>query len=155
MIYGLLGLPTLECEPADRQSFVDPDYSIMTKECYRRVAWKLLSECHDLKVFSMVLHSSQLAEDWPSWVPNWNEPRANPFQDFYDEDDKQNERATLVDVSETTIGEKQCVQISGLKVDTIDREVKEYASLGTTEDNVQIPKSMQASLRHLEKSCSH
>ncbi|KAH6863055.1 hypothetical protein B0T12DRAFT_343986 [Alternaria alternata] len=51
-IYGLLGLKTFECDLADGQSFIDPDYNITTMECYRRVAAKLLTEWHDFRLLS-------------------------------------------------------------------------------------------------------
>jgi hypothetical protein len=65
-IYGLLGLKTLECDLADGQSFIDPDYNITTVECHRRVAAKLLSEWHDLRVLSWMRSIPQSAKDWPS-----------------------------------------------------------------------------------------
>jgi hypothetical protein len=153
-IYGLLGLKTIECDPADGQSFVDPDYSITTMECYRRVVGKLLSEWHDLRVLSMVCHGSEVDEDWPSWVPKFDQRYRYFFVSFDEKGRKEKEDASLVHISEIVIDEKQCIQISGFRVDTVDREVEECINLGGLRDDRRAPTQLQAMLRTLENAYS-
>jgi hypothetical protein len=64
-VYGLLGLQTLECNPADDHPFVDPNYSISTMKCYRRITAKLLVGQNDLRVLSWTLHGANSRQDWP------------------------------------------------------------------------------------------
>ena len=153
-IYGLLGLKTFECDLADGQPFIDPDYNITTLECYRRVAVKLLSESHDLRVLSWTCCASRLAEDWPSWVPHWNVPSSREFADFAQQGIQEKDVSGLVQISETSFGGIQCVEISGFKVDTINREIKEYATLSDREDNPDLFYGLQALLRRLEHTYS-
>jgi hypothetical protein len=149
-IYGLLGLKTLECDLADGQSFIDPDYNITTVECHRRVAAKLLSEWHDLRVLSWMRSIPQSAKDWPSWVPDWNEDNELPFADYSDDVLQKNDILGLVEISETVFGETQCIEISGFRIDTINREIKEYATLSDKVGSPDVLKAFQALLRRLE-----
>lgn len=149
-IYGLLGLKTLECDLADGQSFIDPDYNITTVECHRRVAAKLLSEWHDLRVLSWMRSIPQSAKDWPSWVPDWNEDNELPFADYSDDVLQKNDILGLVEISETVFGETQCIEISGFRIDTINREIKEYATLSDEVGSPDVLKAFQALLRRLE-----
>jgi hypothetical protein len=151
-IYGLLGLKTFECDLADGQSFIDPDYNITTMECYRRVAAKLLCEWHDLRVLSWKRSVSQSAKDWPSWVPDWNENNPVAFAEFDEDGIQQKDISGLVQISETSFGGVQCIEISGFKVDTINREIKEYDALSYFEkanDGHEL-EAFQALLRRLE-----
>lgn len=150
-IYGLLGLRTLECDPVNGQSLVDPDYSVTTTECYRRVAGKLLSEWHDLRVLSWVYHSSVFASNWPSWVPNFDETDVNIFIGSREPRLKGKERPSLVDIFESVTDEKQCINIPGLRVDAVDREVEEYANLGNLKVDRHAPTHLQAVLRTLSR----
>ncbi|CAN9093320.1 unnamed protein product [Alternaria alternata] len=149
-IYGLLGLKTLECDLADGQSFIDPDYNITTMECHRRVAVKLLSQWHDLRVLSWMRSVPQSTEDRPSWVPDWNEDNGLPFVNYSDDVLQEKDILGLVQISETVFGETQCIKISGFRIDTINREIKEYATLSNMIDNPDVWKAFQALLRRLE-----
>ncbi|KAB2111085.1 hypothetical protein AG0111_0g1520 [Alternaria gaisen] len=149
-IYGLLGLKTLECDLVDGQSFIDPDYNITTMECYRRVAAKLLCEWHDLRVLSWMRSVPQSAKDWPSWVPDWNRSNPVPFVNKSDEVLQEKDILGLVQISETIFGETQCIEISGFRIDTINREIKEYATLSDVIDTPDRLKAFQALLRRLE-----
>jgi hypothetical protein len=125
-IYGLLGLETLECDLANGQSFIDPDYNITTMECYRRVAAKLLSEWHDLRVLSWMRSVPESAKDWPSWVPVWS---VDPCPSFADLADKV----------------LQARNTSGLV------QIKEYANLAADhQDEPYLLEGLQALLRRLE-----
>lgn len=149
-IYGLLGLKTLECDLADGQSLIDPDYNITTMECHRRVAAKLLSEWHDLRVLSWMRSVPQSTKDWPSWVPDWNEDNQRPFVNYSDEVLQEKDILGLVQISETVFGETQCIEISGFRIDTINREIEEYATLSDVFGDPDVLKAFQALLRSLE-----
>ena len=151
-IYGLLGLKTFECDLADGQSFIDPDYNIITMECYRRVAAKLLCEWHDLRVLSWKRSVPQSDKDWLSWVPDWNEDSTVPFAEFDNDGIQQKDISGLVQISETSFGGLQCIEISGFKVDTMDREIEEYVTLLGFEkaDGCHVLEAFQALLRRLE-----
>ena len=126
-IYGLLGLKTSDHDPADGRLLIDPDYSITTVECYRRVASKLLLEWHDLRVLSWAGRSFGSVGDWPSWVPDWNRTRGSFLGPVNDENWARNERSSLTKVWETTKSGRDCIGISGFRVDIADRIVNEYA----------------------------
>ncbi|OWY43327.1 HET-like protein [Alternaria alternata] len=154
-IYGLLGLKTLECDPADGQSFIDPDYNITTMECYRRAAAKLLAEWHDLRVLSWVQYASQSVQDWPSWVPDWSQSPDTMFVGHANEEDIQKRDISgLVQISETSLGGVQCIEISGFKVDTINREIEEYANLAGHGGDSYLLEGLQTMLRRLEHKYS-
>ncbi|KAH6865970.1 heterokaryon incompatibility protein-domain-containing protein [Alternaria rosae] len=148
-IYGLLGLSTLEYDPTDGRLLVDPDYSITTMECHRRVASKLLLEWHELRVLSWAGHRSEFAEDWPSWVPDWSRPRIVSFGPVSDLDWATFGEPGLTHISETVNIGNYCIDIPGFRVDTVDREVKEYLNLGDFEDIIYGPARLQAMLRSL------
>jgi hypothetical protein len=149
-IYGLLGLETLECDLANGQSFIDPDYNITTMECYRRVAAKLLSEWHDLRVLSWTRPVPESAKDWPSWVPDWSGDPDPALADLIDEERQEKNTSGLVQISETAFGKTQCIEITGFRVGTINREIKEYANLADYQDDPCLFEGLQALLRHLE-----
>ncbi|KAI5373407.1 hypothetical protein J4E82_007929 [Alternaria postmessia] len=152
-IYGLLGLKTFECDLADGQSFIDPDYNITTMECYRRVAAKLLTEWHDFRPLSWMRSVPQSAEDWPSWVPDWYQDFKSSFAGFEHTDYQKEDISDHIQVSETSLGGVQCIEISGFKVDTINREIKEYVTLLDFDDDDDVRsvlEAFQALLRRLE-----
>ncbi|CAN9081634.1 unnamed protein product [Alternaria alternata] len=128
-IYGLLGLKTFECHLADGQSFIDPDYNITTMECYRRVAAKLLCEWHDLRVLSWKRSVPQSAKDWPSWVPDWYQNTPSSFAEFDEDGIQEKDISGLVQISETSFDGVQCIEISGFRIDTMNREIKEYVAM--------------------------
>ncbi|KAH6638328.1 hypothetical protein C7974DRAFT_158905 [Boeremia exigua] len=77
-VYGMLGLRMKN--PVLRAShFLKPDYSLSVVEVYTTVAEKLCFEKQDTDVLAMVQHGPCLAQDWPSWVPDWSHPRTSIF----------------------------------------------------------------------------
>jgi hypothetical protein len=146
-VYGLLGLRTLECDPADGQPLVDPDYDITIMECYRRVTAKLLVERKDLRVLSWTPHGTNLKEDWPSWVPVWNKKTVAMFADTSDE-----YKAIIppAGISAETYGDQERISISGFRVDTVESGVLQYSELTGRADNYDELERVQALLRILE-----
>ena len=151
-IYGLLGMKTRECDLANGQSFIDPDYNITTMECYRRVTAKLLAKRHDFRILSWRRSVPQSAKDWPSWVPDLYQSSRTSFAGFDDADIQKKDISGLVQISETSFGGVQCIEISGFKVDTINREIKEYVALSDFDmvDGRYVLPVFQALLRRLE-----
>jgi hypothetical protein len=149
-IYGLLGLKTLECDLADGRSLIDPDYNITTMECYRRLAVKLLSEWQDLRVLSWVHSASQSTKDWPSWVPDWSERNRPLFTALTDAEIQNKDVSGLVQISEMSLGGVQCIEISGFRVDTINREIKGYIASWDKMGDPYVSEGFQALLRRLE-----
>ncbi|KNG44767.1 ob-fold nucleic acid binding domain [Stemphylium lycopersici] len=130
-IYGLLGLSTLECDPGSGLTFETPDYSISTRECYRRIAAKILLELKDPRVLCTVRHDASLRENWPSWVPDWSRMDSTCFPCFesFLTEDKDNRRMDLVDISRELYGVHDCIRISGFRIDNILQELAQYAGL--------------------------
>jgi len=150
-IYGLLGLKTIEHDPADGRLLVDPDYSITPMECYRRVASKLLLEWHDFRVLSWAGHRFGLTEDWPSWVPDWTRLQGELLGPADDEDWNMSKGSSTTHILETIENGNHCIAISGFTVDAVDREVKEYRDLGDLKDDAYGPARLQAMLRSLAR----
>jgi hypothetical protein len=114
-VYGLLGMETLECNPANGQPFVDPDYSISTMKCYRRITAKLLVKRKDLRVLSWTPHGAKFRKNWPSWVPVWNEKTSAIFADIGDEYES---ITAPTQITQGTCGEQERINISRFRVDT-------------------------------------
>jgi hypothetical protein len=149
-IYGILGLKTLEYDPVHGQLLVNPDYNITTMECYRRVAGRLLSEWHDLRVLSWAGNSTGLAANWPSWVPNWEAKAISSFGAWTDVAWRTIGKSSLTEISETMNSGEHCIEISGFRVDAVGQEVKEYVDLGLAESDTEAATHLQAVLRTLE-----
>jgi hypothetical protein len=149
-IYGILGLKTLEYDPVHGELLVNPDYNITTMECYRRVAGRLLSEWHDLRVLSWAGNSAGLAENWPSWMPNWEAQEVGSFGAWTDEQWEKVGKSNLTEISQTMNSGKHCIEISGFTVDAIGQEIKEYVDLGLAESGTEAATHLQAVLRTLQ-----
>jgi len=147
-IYGLLGLKTIEHDPADGRLLVDPDYSITTVECYRRVASKLLLEWHDLRVLSWAGCSPGSVKNWPSWVPDWNRSPIAAIGPLFDNAWNKNGRSSLTHISEIVKSGRNCIEVSGFRVDIAEGAVNEYADWKDM-DNFSGPGRLQAILRFL------
>ncbi|CAN9093289.1 unnamed protein product [Alternaria alternata] len=94
--------------------------------------------------------STGSTEDRPSWVPDWNEDNGLPFVNYSDDVLQEKDILGLVQISETVFGETQCIEISGFRIDTINREIKEYATLSDVTGTPDMSKAFQALLRRLE-----
>jgi len=126
-IYELMGLSTLEWDPREGQPFVDPDYSITTMECFRRVSVKLLVEAKYLRVLSWAQHKTSIVdESWPSWVTCYTMPATHVFADFYDGETGVHETASLTNISKATRGVFECIDISGFKIGTVSLKNRQY-----------------------------
>jgi hypothetical protein len=145
-VYGLLGLQTLECDPVDGHPFVDPDYSISTMECYRRLTAKLLVERKDLRVLSWTPHGANTRKDWPSWVPVWNEKTTAIFAHT---SDGYKGITAPIEISAETCGEQERICISGFRVDTVESGVLQYFHITGKLDYEELGR-IQALLRVLE-----
>lgn len=130
-IYGLLGLSTLECDPGSGHTFVTPDYSISSRECYRQIAAKILVELKDSRVLCTVRNGVCLRENWPSWVPDWSRMDSTHFPCFesFLAEDEDNRRMDLADISWELHGVHDCISISGFRIDSIFQEIREYTGL--------------------------
>jgi hypothetical protein len=150
-VYGLLGMETLECDPANGQPFVDPDYNISTMECYRRTTAKLLVERKDLRVLSWTPHGAKLRKDWPSWVPVWNEKTSAIFADIGDECKS---ITAPTEITQETCDEQERITISGFRVDTVKSGVLQYFEFTANVDDYEEVGRIQAFLRLFEHSHS-
>ena len=149
-IYGLLGLTTTEYDPADGRFLVDPDYSITTMECYRRVASKLLLEWHDLRVLSWGGGRFESTKDWPSWVPDWKGSRICRFGAVTDANWNVSRGSNMTNISETVKNGNHCVAISGFRVDAVGREHKAYRDLGELKNGAPGIERLYSMLSFLE-----
>jgi hypothetical protein len=146
-VYGLLGLRTLECDPADGLPLVDPDYGITTMECYRRVTAKLLVEQKDLRVLSWTSHGANLKDDWPSWVPIWNK-KTVPM--FAEPSDGYKGITPPAGISTETYCDQERINITGFRVDTVKSGILQYFELTGKTDDCEELERIQALLRVLE-----
>ena len=154
-IYGLMGLPTLEWDLREGQPCVDPDYSITTMECFRRVSVKLLVEAKDLRVLSWAQHKTSLVdESWPSWVPCYTTPVTHVFADLYDGEIKNQETASLVNISSATRGVFECIDISGFKIGTVSLKNRQYVDTYGAVRGPEGRMHMRHLLRQLQNSYS-
>ncbi|KAI4942782.1 hypothetical protein J4E91_009701 [Alternaria rosae] len=81
-----------------------------------------------------------MTNNWPSWVPDWEQPAFTQFVDFGDDIREKIGKSSYTDISE----------ISGYRVDLVDREVGEYVDLTHIEDYPETAIRLQALLRSLE-----
>jgi hypothetical protein len=121
-IYGLLGLRTLECDPSDGQTFIDPDYTITTMECYRNVARKLLVERKNMRILSWFHQRPDMDVHWPTWVPDMSS-YARSFVNFFNDYE---ESTYPAQISTEWRGVHECVSIAGFEVDVVDQEYEQY-----------------------------
>ncbi len=150
-VYGLLGMQTLECDPANGQPFVNPDYSISILDCYRVVTEKMLVELKDLRVLSNIHHGPELKDDWPSWVPVWDKHKTGGLLGIQDNIAILKNEAV---VSKVNSGNRECIRINGFTVDTAHHEVAEAKDLKKCTNHLQRLRHIQALFRQLEQSHS-
>ncbi|KAF2966693.1 hypothetical protein GQX73_g6888 [Xylaria multiplex] len=76
-VYGLLGVPTTDCDPSLGNVFVQPDYMKGDAEVYRHCAFEIIRKTQSLRLLLHVQMTNNSNEDqgWktlPSWVPRWH-----------------------------------------------------------------------------------
>jgi hypothetical protein len=55
-----------------------PDYTVQTVDVYRRFAVQILeTNTNGVDLLRSVQHGDELDEDWPSWVPQWEQVHTN------------------------------------------------------------------------------
>jgi hypothetical protein len=69
-VFGLLGIPTTDADPANGELYITPDYTKSTDEVYLAVAHRSISS--DLSLLAAVQHGPDIDPSLPSWVPRWN-----------------------------------------------------------------------------------
>jgi hypothetical protein len=79
-VYALMGMP-----PFAKMNPWEADYHKSRLELYREVTERCILELDDLEVLSFVQHIEEVENDFPSWVPHWdqqpaiNHINASPF----------------------------------------------------------------------------
>jgi hypothetical protein len=81
-IYAMLGLPNLDSDPDHGDLFLEPDYSLTTRQVYTTFARRVIAKEQTLRLFSTVQHDPKNGIGSPSWVPQWEPPRTEPLLPF-------------------------------------------------------------------------
>src|ERR1700712_972463 len=67
-VYALMGMP-----PFTNMRPWEADYRASTLELYRQVVERCILELDSLDILSYVQHVDKVREDFPSWIPQWNQ----------------------------------------------------------------------------------
>jgi hypothetical protein len=67
-VYALMGMP-----PFANMKPWEADYRKSKLELYREVTERCILELKDIRAFSYVQHSVEIEDDFPSWVPQWDQ----------------------------------------------------------------------------------
>lgn len=113
-IYGFLGLPSLRnMTPA-----LKVDYNKSRLHLYQEVVERSLLRLHDYDILSQVQHIDRVQDDFPSWIPQWDQrSMQSPINAAYGwtwEASKQVSGSSRID------SHRSVLYISGLQLDTIE-----------------------------------
>jgi hypothetical protein len=101
-IFGLLGIPTTDSDPASGNLFMMPDYFSSTLDIYLRFAEQVFRgrSGNPISLFRSVQHGDELDVSWPTWVPRWDRVYVHGLSPY--------------DMEENTPAEQQSISSDGL-----------------------------------------
>ena len=82
-IYDLLGIATTNSDPEAGKLFMEPDYPFETEDIYRTLAQKTVRSDGLLRLLSSVQHGPEIADNLPSWLPQWDKAYTSTLFPFF------------------------------------------------------------------------
>lgn len=70
-VYALLSFPPL----CGLRPPIQPDYSKSVAQVYEEATMRIFTSCQNLGLLSSLEHGCVVDEEWPSWVPRWDNHR--------------------------------------------------------------------------------
>lgn len=130
-IFGMLGLQSrTRSWSSGLASALKPDYDASLLQCFKTASDTLLVDNKDLIILALVQHDQDIEEDWPSYVPH--------FDQWLIEDlSYQHWRCSggsVASVSKSSNSDKDCLVLQGFRVDTIASIIGGYESSSSDVD---------------------
>jgi hypothetical protein len=82
-IYSLLGIATTDSNPGAGELYMEPNYRLEREDVYRELAQKAVHSGDLLKLLSSVQHGPEIADNWPSWIPQWDKVYTSTLFPFF------------------------------------------------------------------------
>ena len=119
-IYGVIGIKTMDSDPANGHPFIDSDYSRTPGDLYREVARRMLLQQQDLQCLQLVAHvDGQKLHDGTSWAHDFSSTQLQNF-DLKENNAHAGTLASVKDASQSkSCSQSGCLTFSGIHADTV------------------------------------